>query len=366
MGGIFNKMDIFKEMENYNVEQIIFNYDKSTGLKSIIAINDTTLGPALGGCRMWNYQNEDEALMDAIRLSKAMTYKCSIAGTNFGGGKTVIIGNPKTDKSETLFRALGRFIQMLNGRYYTGTDLGTTGEDFVYASQESKYFAGLPTEYGGSGDTAIPTAYGVYMGIKAAVKVLFNKDSLKNLTMAVQGVGKVGSQVVEHLIREDVNVLICDVLEENLKTLTDRYPNITVVDPDTIYEQECDVFVPCALGAIINDTTIPKLKCKIVAGSANNQLAELRHGEILHQKGILYAPDFVINSGGLIQVADELEMRNINHDRVIAKTKKIYDILLDIFKISMENDIPTYEVANKLAEERIETIGQIKRKYVRY
>lgn len=359
------KVDIFKEMENNDVEQIIFNYDKATGLKSIIAINDTTIGPALGGCRMWDYKSEDEALMDAIRLSVGMTYKCSIAGTNFGGGKTVIMGDPKTDKSETLFRALGRFIQMLNGRYYTGTDVGTTGEDFVHASQESDYLVGLPEEYGGSGDTAIPTAYGIYMGIKAAAKATFGDDSLKDLTVAVQGAGKVGTFVVEHLLKEGAKILICDVVEENLKALTDRYPEVKVVDPDTIYEQECHIFTPCALGGIINDETIPKLKCKIVAGSANNQLAEPRHGRILHEKGILYAPDFVINSGGLIQVADELEMKDNNHDRVMAKTRNIYNILLDIFNTSKEKNIPTYEAANKLAEERIEIIGQIKRKYVR-
>lgn len=357
-------VDIFKEMENHDVEQIIFNYDKATGLRSIVAINDTTIGPALGGCRMWDYKTQEDALMDAIRLSQGMTYKCSVAGTNFGGGKTVIMGDPKTDKSETLFRALGRFIQMLNGRYYTGTDVGTTGQDFVYASQESDYFVGLPEEYGGSGDTAIPTAYGIYMGIKASVKATFHKDDLRDLTIAIQGAGKVGTLLVGYLLNEGANILICDVVEENLKVLTDKYPDVTVVDPSTIYEQECDIFAPCALGAIINDETMSKLKCKIVAGSANNQLSEPRHGKMLHEKGILYAPDFVINSGGLIQVADELEMNENNHDRVMAKTENIYDILLDIYNISKEKDIPTYEAANQLAENRIEIIGQIKRKYV--
>lgn len=357
-------VDIFKEMEENNVEQIIFNYDKSTGLKSIIAINDTTIGPALGGCRMWNYENVDEALMDAIRLSVGMTYKCSIAGTNFGGGKSVIMGDPKTDKNENLFRAFGRFIQMLNGRYYTGTDVGTTGEDFVYASQETDYMVGLPVEYGGSGNTAIPTAYGVYVGIKAAAKTVFGDDSLKDLTIAVQGVGKVGSRLVEYLVKEEAKVLISGMGEEKIKEITKIYPDLKVVDRESIYEEECDIFVPCALGGILNDDTIGKLKCKIVAGSANNQLAESRHGQMLHEKDILYAPDYVINSGGLIQVADELEMKNNNHERVMAKTGKIYDILLDIFAISKEENIPTYEAANKLAEDRIETIGQIKRKYV--
>lgn len=358
-------LNIFEEMENNEVEQMVFNYDKVTGLKSIVAINDTTIGPALGGCRMWDYETEDEAIMDAIRLSEGMTYKCSVAGTNFGGGKTVIIGDPKKDKSETLFRAFGRFIQMLNGRFYTGTDVGTTGEDFVHASQESDYLVGLPEEYGGSGDTAIPTGYGVYMGMKAAAKAAFGDDSLKGLTVAIQGAGKVGTIATGHLLEEDVNVIVCDVVEENLKALTDKYPEVKVVDADTIYEQECDIFAPCALGAIINDETIPKFKCKIIAGSSNNQLAESRHGKVLHDEGIIYAPDFVINSGGLLQVADELEMSENNHERVMAKTANIYNILLNIFEISKENDIPTYEAANKLAEDRIETIGQIKRKYVR-
>lgn len=358
-------VDIFKEMDNYNVEQIIFNYDKATGLKSIVAINDTTIGPALGGCRMWNYASQEEALMDAIRLSQGMTYKCSVAGTNFGGGKTVIIGDPKTDKNETLFRALGRFIQMLNGRYYTGTDVGTTGQDFVYASQESDYFVGLPEEYGGSGDTAIPTAYGIYKGIKASAMSALDSPNLKGLTIAIQGAGKVGSLLVGHLLKEGSKIKICDVVEDNLNALKEKYPEVEIVDPDTIYEEECHIFAPCALGAVLNDDTIPKLKCKAVAGSANNQLAEARHGQMLHERGILYAPDFVINSGGLIQVADELEMDDNNHDRVMAKTDNIYNILLDIYKVSKVNNIPTYEAANKLAEDRIETIGQIKRKFVR-
>lgn len=358
-------VDIFKEMEDHNVEQVIFNYDKATGLKSIIAINDTTIGPALGGCRMWDYETQEDAIMDAIRLSQGMTYKCSVAGTNFGGGKTVIMGDPKTDKSETLFRALGRFVQMLNGRYYTGTDVGTTGQDFVYASQESDYFVGLPEEYGGSGNTAIPTAYGIYMGIKASAKAAFDSDELKDLRIAVQGAGKVGTLLIEYLLNEGAKIKVCDVVEDNLNALTSKYPEVQVVSPDTIYEEECDIFAPCALGAIINDETIPKFKCRVIAGSANNQLAEPRHGKALHEKGIIYAPDFVINSGGLIQVADELEMDDNNHDRVMSKTENIYNILLDIFNISKEKDIPTYEAANKLAEDRIETIGQIKRKFVR-
>lgn len=358
-------IDIFEEMEKDGIEQIVFTYDKASGLKAITSIHDTTLGPALGGCRMRKYDSTDDAVLDAIRLSVGMTYKCSVAGTNFGGGKTVILGDPKTHKSEALFRALGRSVESLNGRYYTGTDVGTTADDFVLASQESKYMVGLPEEYGGGGNTAIPTAYGVYMGIKAAVKLRYGDESLKGLRFAVQGVGKVGSLIVDYLIEEGGSVTICNTSEENIRKIIDKYPQVKYVAIDEIYGEECDVFVPCALGGVINDDTISKLKCKIIAGPANNQLEEPRHGQVLHDMGILYAPDFVINSGGLIQAADELEMVDLNHDRVMAKAKKIYDKLLDIFEISKNEDIPTYKAANKLAEDRIETIGQIKRRYVR-
>ncbi|MGB9812147.1 MAG: Glu/Leu/Phe/Val dehydrogenase dimerization domain-containing protein [Thermovenabulum sp.] len=361
------KTDIFKEMEKHGFEQIIFNYDKTTGLKAIIAIHDTTLGPALGGCRMWPYESEDEALFDAMRLAKGMTYKCAIADTNFGGGKTVIIGDPKKDKSEGLFRALGRFVQMLKGRYYTGTDLGTTGMDFVYASRESDYMVGLPEEYGGSGNSAEPTAYGVYLGMKAASKAVFGDDSLKERKIAVQGVGKVGAILIDYLMKEGVkNITITDISEENIAKVLEKYPTIKTVSPEEIYDVECDIFSPCARGGIINDETIQRLKCKIVAGAANNQLLEPRHGDMLHERGILYAPDYVINAGGLIQVADELEGKNEQKrkERVMKKTEAIYNILLKIFTISREENIPTYKIADRLAEERINMIGRLKTNYI--
>lgn len=361
------KTEIFKEMEKHGFEQIIFNYDKTTGLKAIIAIHDTTLGPALGGCRMWPYESEDEALFDAMRLAKGMTYKCAIADTNFGGGKTVIIGDPKKDKSEGIFRALGRFVQMLKGRYYTGTDLGTTGMDFVYASRESDYMVGLPEEYGGSGNSAEPTAYGVYLGMKAASKAVFGDDSLKERKIAVQGVGKVGAILIDYLMKEGVkNITITDISEENIAKVLEKYPTIKTVSPEEIYDVECDIFSPCARGGIINDETIQRLKCKIVAGAANNQLLEPRHGDMLHERGILYAPDYVINAGGLIQVADELEGKNEQKrkERVMKKTEAIYSILLKIFTISREENIPTYKIADRLAEERINMIGRLKTNYI--
>ncbi|WP_148866210.1 Glu/Leu/Phe/Val dehydrogenase dimerization domain-containing protein [Thermosediminibacter litoriperuensis] len=360
-------MDIFKEMEKHGFEQIIFNYDKTTGLKAIIAIHDTTLGPALGGCRMWPYETEDEALMDAMRLAKGMTYKCAVSDNNFGGGKTVIIGDPKKDKSEALFRALGRFVQTLGGRYYTGTDMGTTGMDFVYASRESDYMVGLPEEYGGSGNSAVPTAYGVYNGMKAAAKIVFGSDSLKGLKIAVQGVGKVGQVLVGYLKEEEARVVIADITEENINKVKEKYPDVEVVECEKIYDVECDIFAPCARGGIINDDTISRLKCRIVAGAANNQLLEPRHGDVLHERGILYAPDYVINAGGLIQVADELEFKNDEkrHERVMMKAGAIYDILLKIFTISKEQNVPPHKVADRLAEERIEVIGRLKTNYVK-
>ncbi|MGB4171457.1 MAG: Glu/Leu/Phe/Val dehydrogenase dimerization domain-containing protein [bacterium] len=361
------KIDIFKEMEKHGFEQIIFKYDKTTGLKCIIAIHDTTLGPALGGCRMWPYETEDEALTDAMRLAVGMTYKCAASDTNFGGGKSVIIGDPNKDKSEALFRAFGRFVQMLGGRYYTGTDMGTTGMDFVYASRESDCMTGLPEEFGGSGNTALPTSYGVYKGMKAAAKVTFGSDSLKGLKVAIQGVGKVGQGVVDHLKEEGAQVIISDISEENINKVKEKYPDVEVVDPEGVYDVECDIFSPCARGGIINDDTIPRFKCKIIAGSANNQLLEPQHGEMLHERGILYAPDYVINAGGLIQVADELEYKDasMRRERVLMKTEAIYDILLRIFTRSKEQNIPTSEVADRLAEERIEVIGKIKTNYVK-
>ena len=358
------KIDIFEEMAKEGVEQIIFNYDKTSGLKAIIAIHDTTLGPASGGCRMKEYESTDDAVIDAIRLAKGMTYKSAVAETNFGGGKTVLIGDPKTDKSEILFRTLGRYVETLKGRYYTGTDVGTIGEDMVFASQETDYVSGLPEEYGGVGNSAVPTAYGVYMGMKAAAKKIYGDASLKDLTIAVQGTGKVGRELIPYLIEEGARVIAANTSKESLDILTSKYPSIRVVDPEEIYEQDCHIFSPCALGAIINDETIEKLKCRIIAGSANNQLAEDRHGDILHKKGILYAPDFVINAGGLILVSDALEMGDVNMERVMGKTKNIYNTLMTIFNISEEKDLPTYRAANMMAEDRIEAIAQIKRSYI--
>ncbi|HWJ02433.1 MAG TPA: Glu/Leu/Phe/Val dehydrogenase [Verrucomicrobiae bacterium] len=353
---------IFEQMAEYGHEQVIFNYDKATGLKAIIAIHDTTLGPALGGCRMWDYENEQAALKDALRLSRGMTYKCAVSGVTHGGGKTVIIGDPKTEKSDELFQSLGTFVQALNGRYYTGTDVGTVGMDFVSAAKQSDYLVGLPEEYGGSGNSAIITAYGAHCGIKATAKEAFGSDSLQGLTIAVQGLGKVGYDLVGRLLSEGAKVIATDVNEDSLRRVKEEYPEVTVVSPGEIFAVECDIFSPNALGACINDETIPQLKCKAVCGAANNQLAEPRHGDKLQQLGILYAPDYVANAGGLIQVADELQ--GYNKDRAFKNASLIYDILLKIYAIAKEQKIPTYQAADLMIEKKIATIGQLRRKFV--
>ncbi|GBF12586.1 amino acid dehydrogenase [Tepidibacillus sp. HK-1] len=352
---------IFAEMEKYGHEQIIFNYDKATGLKSIIAIHDTTLGPALGGCRMWNYESEQDALRDALRLSRGMTYKCAVSNAMHGGGKTVIIGDPKKDKSDELFQSLGSYIETLKGRYYTGTDVGTVGMDFVSAKKQTNYVVGLPEEYGGSGNSAIITAYGVWRGMKATAKEAFGTDSLNGLTVAVQGLGKVGHNLVKYLIDEGANLIVTDISEENVHRVKEEFRQVKTVKPEEIFSVECDIFSPNALGAVINDQTIPQLKCKAICGAANNVLAENRHGDLLHEKGILYAPDYVANAGGLIQVADELQ--GYNKDRAFKNASLIYDILGQIFEISKNENIPTYKAADVLVETKIEKIGRVQSKF---
>ncbi|SHF28386.1 leucine dehydrogenase [Desulforamulus putei DSM 12395] len=354
---------IFEEMEKYGHEQIIFNYDKATGLKSIIAIHDTTLGPALGGCRMWNYDTEEDAIVDALRLSRGMTYKCAVSGATLGGGKTVVIGNPRKDKSDEFFQALGTFVETLKGRYITSTDVGTTSMDFVCAGKQTKYVVGLPEEYGGSGNTAITTAYGIWKAMKATAREAFGTDSLEGLTVAVQGLGKVGQLLVGHLHDEKVRkVIVTDIFEENVNKVKEMFPDVEIVKPEEIYGVECDIFSPNALGAVVNDHTIKEFKCKAIVGAANNQLAEDRHGDMLQEKGIVYAPDYVANAGGLIQVADELQ--GFNKERCLKKADLIYDTLLQIFEMSREQKIPTYKAADILVESKIEKIGKLQNKFI--
>lgn len=338
-------------------EEVVFIRNKDVGLKAIIAIHNTALGPALGGTRMWDYKSDEDALVDVLRLSKGMTYKAAAAGLNLGGGKAVIIGDPKTKKTEAMFRAFGAYVNSLQGLYITAEDVGTTVKDMEYIFMETPYVTGIPKEFGGSGDPSPYTAHGTLMGIKASVKEKLGTDSLKGVRVAVQGLGNVGSNLVEFLHEEGAKISIADIDKVKVKNYAEKY-NAEVKDPNDIIMSECDVFAPCALGAVINDKTISNLKCQIVAGGANNQLAEPRHGSALKEQGILYAPDYVINAGGLMNVFVELE--GYSAERAKTKTTQVYDNLLKVYKIAREQDITTEAAANVLAEQRLKDIGSLR------
>jgi leucine dehydrogenase len=356
-------MELFKYLEENDYEQVVFCHDKTSGLKAIIAIHDTTLGPALGGARMWTYATEEEAVIDALRLSKGMTYKNAAAGLNLGGGKTVIIGNPKTDKNEEMFRAFGRYIQGLNGRYITAEDVGTTEEDMDIIHQETDFVTGIsPTHSGSSGNPSPVTAYGVYRGMKAAAKEAFGSDSLEGKTVAVQGVGNVAFALCRHLHEEGAKLIVTDINEEAVRRAVEEF-DAEAVGINDIYGVECDIYAPCALGATINDETIPQLKAKVIAGSANNQLKTPEHGDRIHEMGIVYAPDYIINAGGVINVADELE--GYNRERAMKKVEKIYDTIAKVFEISKRDGIPSYAAADRLAEERIANMARSRGQFLR-
>jgi len=350
--------ELFKRLELDDYEQVVFNYDEVSGLKAIIAIHDTTLGPALGGTRIWNYESEEEALNDVLRLSKGMTYKSAAAGLNLGGGKAVIIGDPEEIKSEELWRAYGRFVQSLNGRYITAEDVNTSVDDMHIVAEETDFVTGLPST---SGDPSPVTALGVFHGILASADEVYGTADLHGKVVAVQGVGHVGYYVVKHLKEAGADVVVTDIKKENIEKVVEDF-GVKVVEPGKIYSVDCDIFAPCALGAVINDDTIPQLKCDIVAGAANNVLEEERHGDILEEKGILYAPDYVINAGGVINVYDELI--GYDRERALRRAKNIYNNIKKVFKISKRDDISTYKAADIMAEERIKNIGNVRRNYI--
>lgn len=355
-------MEIFKYMEKYDYEQLVFCQDEASGLKAIIAIHDTTLGPALGGARMWTYATEENAIEDALRLARGMTYKNAAAGLNLGGGKTVIIGDPFKDKNEEMFRALGRFIQGLNGRYITAEDVGTTVTDMDLIHEETNYVTGISPAFGSSGNPSPVTAYGVYRGMKAAAKEAFGTESLEGRTISVQGLGNVAYKLCEYLHNEGAKLVVTDINQAAIDRVVNDF-GARAVAPEEIYSQEVDIFSPCALGAILNDETIPQLKAKVIAGSANNQLQDSRHGDYLHELGIVYAPDYVINAGGVINVADELY--GYNRERAMKRVDGIYDSIEKIFEISKRDGIPTYVAANRLAEERIARVSKSRSQFLK-
>ena len=351
-------MDILRRMGTEGHEQVTMFSDPGSGLKAIIAIHDTTLGPACGGTRMWPYESEADALTDALRLSRAMTYKSAAAGLHLGGGKGVIIGDPHTQKSESLMRAYGRFVDTLGGRYLTTTDVGTTSRDLEYIRQETAHVTGLPVSLGGSGDTSVMTGLGLYMGMKACAEDVWGRGGLRGKSVAVQGFGKVASHLCEHLIEEDARIVVTDVFDEALGRA--REMGLQVTEPDSIYNQDCDIFAPCALGGVLNAKTIPQLRCRVVAGGANNQLLSEDDGEELHRRGILYAPDYIVNSGGIINVEAELGDAGYSPERAREKTERIYEIMCNVIRTSQVEEIPTSAAADRLAEERLASVRSIK------
>lgn len=354
-------MAVFEKLKGKRHGQLIFFREPVSGLKAIVAIHDTTLGPAIGGVRMQCYSTEDEAIDDALRLSRSMTYKAAGAGVNFGGGQTVIVGEPKKDKSEALWRALGRFIDGLGGRYIAGQDVGTSVDDMDHMRTETKYVVGIPSSRGGGGDPSPVCAFGVVRGIEACCSVVRGSDDLGGVHVVVQGVGKAGSQVVDMLVAQGSRLTIADTDEEAVSRVTQKH-GVDVVGPDEVFDVDCDVFCPCALGGIINPDTAKRFKCGIVAGAANNQLADEESGTLLHERGILYAPDYIINAGALINVADEIY--GYDKERALRKTGAIKEVLLEVLAAAREGGIPTNLAADRFAEERIERIGRVKRTYM--
>lgn len=352
---------VFDQITQNEHEQVVFCSDASSGLKAIIAIHDSTLGPALGGLRMWPYKSEAEALKDVLRLSRGMSYKAAIAGLNLGGGKAVIIGDPRKQKNEHLFRAFGRYVDTLGGRYITAEDVGMELRDMEWIRMETKYVTGLPKSLGGSGDPSPFTGYGVYMGMKASAKMAFGSDDLSSRKVAVQGAGHVSYNLVKNLTKEGAKVYICDIFEEKALAIAKEF-GAELVNPDEIYDLDVDIFSPCALGGIINDETINRIKAPVIAGGANNVLEdEVVHGQMLIDRGVIYAPDYVINAGGLINVSNELE--GYDEQRAFQQVTRIYDTILDILKYSSEHNIPSIQASNILAKKRIENIGNVKSIY---
>jgi leucine dehydrogenase len=350
--------DIFAQMQTLGHEQVLLSHDPSCGYFGIIAIHDTTLGPALGGTRFWQYASSEEAIVDALRLARGMTYKSAVAGINLGGGKSVIIGDNKRTDREALFRAHGRFIETLNGRYITAEDIGTSPADMEYIKLETDHVAGL---LGLSGDPSPVTAYGVYVGMKAAARVRWGSDKLKGKAVAVQGAGKVAYSLMQYLHEEGARLIVTDIDAEKVRRAEQEF-GAHPVAPDAIYDQRADIFSPNALGATINDDTLPRLNVEIIAGGANNQLAEDRHGDELEKRGLLYAPDYVINGGGVINVYGELHRWPV--ERAKKKAGEIYETLLRIFDIAQRERIPTYRAADRLAEQRIQAVAGLDRMWM--
>ena len=350
---------VLRKMSEMEHEQLVFCQDNKTGLKAIIAIHNTVLGPALGGTRMWKYDNELDALKDVLRLSRGMTYKAAVTGLDLGGGKAVIIGDSSVEKTEALMRKFGEFVDSLSGKYITAEDVGMSTKDMEYVKMETDHVTGFPVEMGGSGDPSPVTAYGVYMGMKASAKFKWGSDDLKRKRILVQGIGHVGENLVKHLTEEGALVVINDINEARLQKVSKMY-GAEIMMGDAIYDSEMDIYAPCALGATLNDSTLNRLNCSIIAGAANNQLEDEKiHAETVKSLGIIYAPDFLINAGGLINVYSELH--GYDREQALERTRNIYDTTLEILIKAEQENITTHEAALRIAELRIANAQLLKK-----
>ena len=348
---------IFETLDTFGHEQVVFCHNNDAGLKAIIAIHNTVLGPALGGTRMWPYASEAEALNDVLRLSRGMTFKNAVAGLNIGGGKAVIIGDPAKDKSEALFRAFGQFVDSLGGRYITAEDVGIDVNDMEYVYRETQYVTGVHQIHGGSGDPSPFTAYGALQGLMATLNKKFGNEDVGKYSYAVQGLGHVGMEYVKLLKERGAKIFVTDIN----KTLVDKAVSeygAEAVGLDEIYDVAADVYSPCALGGTVNEKTLPRFKFKVICGAANNQLSTDAIGDEVVKRGILYAPDYAVNAGGVMNVA--LELDGYNRERAMRMMRTIYHNLTRIYEISDRDGIPTYRAADCLAEERISAIGKLK------
>ncbi|MHC9085781.1 Glu/Leu/Phe/Val dehydrogenase dimerization domain-containing protein [Luteimonas sp. RIT-PG2_3] len=348
---------IFEHLETYGHEQVVFCHNKDAGLKAIIAIHNTVLGPALGGTRMWPYRTEQDALDDVLRLSRGMTYKNAVAGLNLGGGKAVIIGDPAKDKSEALFRAFGQFVDSQGGRYITAEDVGIDVNDMEFVYRETQYVTGVHQVHGGSGDPSPFTAYGTLQGLMATLNKKYGDEEVGKYSYAVQGLGHVGMEFVKLLKERGAKIFVTDINAERVERAVSEY-GVEAVAPDEIYDVDADVYSPCALGGTVNEKTLDRLKAKVICGAANNQLASNAIGDEVQKRGIVYAPDYAVNAGGVMNIS--LEIDGYNRERAMRMMRTIYHNLGRIFEISEREGVPTYQAADRLAEERISAIGKLK------
>ena len=345
-------MDLFDRLNEHDYEKLVFCNDGASGLRGIIAIHDTTLGPALGGLRMRPYETEKDALIDVLRLARGMTFKAAISGVNLGGGKSVIIGDPGSQKSDSLLEAMGRFIEAMGGEYIAGQDIGTGSRDMAVMRGVTRHVSCVPRRAGGAGDPSHATAYGVTCGIRAVLEAVTGSDDLAGRHIAIQGLGHVGASVARYCHEQGAGLTVCDIAEEPVRRAVEELGAVAV-DPDAIYGVECDIFAPCSVGAVVNDRTLGRLRCAGIAGAANNVLAEPRHGTALKERGIVYGPDYLVNSGGLIRCQDEVLGAPTDDEHIIEKVSQIQGQTLKVIRVAEELGIATEEAADRVAEERL-------------